>query len=421
MKSPSKRSEPAPAAPLRLGWVQLLAACALGLSLFLLYGSLSGDKLPGCGLESGCGAVLHSKWSKLFGLPVSLPALLLYVGILAATFVVPGWPEAKRPVGWQFLTAAAAALIGAALWFIGLQFFVIHAICPFCMAAHSCGLIIGTLLFWKAPKGKTPACLAGPAWLGWVGTVLLAGAQIVYQPKTYDVLGVASQNGSATNAVLSTTQTNRTITLHDGVFTLSLKDLPVMGSPNAPYVIVHLFDYSCQHCRQLHPILTRVVKELTNQLAIVCLPVPLATNCNWLLKRPIMDHINACDYAYDGLALWRANPGKLHEFDDWIFKPGRPLPPADTRLEAQRLAGTNEFTAALKDPWIKEQITTNIRLYETNYVRYRRSQLPQLMIGTNIVSGVIRQNDLYRLLSTQFPIHIPPGATNPAAAGDGGH
>ena len=421
MKSPSKRSEPAPAAPLKLGWVRLLAACALGLSLFLLYGSLSGESLPGCGLESGCGTVLHSKWSKLLGLPVSLPALLLYIGVLAAAFAMPHLPEGKRALAWRGLTAAAAALIGAALWFIGLQFFVIHAICPFCMAAHTCGLIIGTLLFWQAPKGKTPACLAGPAWAGWVGAVVLAVAQIIYQPKTYDVLGVTAVNGQATNAVLSTTQTNRTITLHDGIFTLSLKDLPVMGSPNAPHVIVHLFDYSCQHCRQLHPILTRVVKELTNQLAIICLPVPLATNCNWLLKRPIMDHINACDYAYDGLALWRANPGKLHEFDDWIFKPARPVPPFDTRLEAQRLAGTNEFAAALKDPWIKEQITTNIRIYETNYVRYRRSQLPQLMIGTNIVSGVIRQNDLYRLLSTQFPIRIPPGATNPAAANEAGH
>jgi uncharacterized membrane protein/thiol-disulfide isomerase/thioredoxin len=406
---------------MRWGWVRLLAACALGLSLFLLWGSLSGDKLPGCGLESGCGAVLHSKWSKLFGLPVSLPALLLYLGILAATFVLPRLPEEKRRAGWQLLTAAAAALIGAALWFIGLQFFVIHAICPFCMTAHTCGLILGTLLFWQAPKGKTPACLAGPAWAGWMGTVLLAAGQIVYQPKTYEVLGVAAENGQGTNTVLSTTKTNRTLTLHDGVFTLSFKDLPLMGSPDAPYVIVHLFDYSCQHCRQLHPILARAVKELTNQLAIVCLPVPLATNCNWLLKRPIPDHINACDYAYDGLALWRANPGKIHEFDDWIFKPARPLPPADTRREAQRLAGTNEFAAALKDPWIKEQITTDIRLYETNYVRYRRSQLPQLMIGTNIVSGVIKPNDLYRLLAAQFPIIIPPGANNPAAANEPGH
>lgn len=187
-----------------------------------------------------------------------------------------------------------------------------------------------------------------------------------------------------------------------------------MGSPDAPFVIVHLFDYSCQHCRQLHPVLTRAVLELSNQLAVISLPVPLATNCNRLVKRPIPDHVNACDYAYDGLALWRANPGKLAQFEDWIFGPPRPPAPVDARAEAARLAGGEGLANALSDPWMKQQLDIDIRIYETNYVRYRRSQLPQLMIGTNIISGVVRTtDDLYKLLSAQFPLLRVPEASGP--------
>ena len=203
------------------------------------------------------------------------------------------------------------------------------------------------------------------------------------------------------------------IGLHGDLFQLNLSELPVMGSLDAPCVIVHFFDYSCQHCRQLHPILLKAVRELSNQLAVVSLHLPLATNCNRMIKRPLPDHTNACAYALDGLALWRANPAKLPEFEDWIFTPPRPPMPAETRAEAIRLAGTNEFAKALSDPWIPNRLEQNIRIFETNYVRYKRSALPQLMIGTNIVTGNFRSvDDLYKLLAAQFSIALPVKTTN---------
>jgi len=81
------------------------------------------------------------------------------------------------------------------------------------------------------------------------------------------------------------------------------------------------------------------------------------------------------------------------------------------RTEAMRLVGSNTFLDALNDPWIKQHLEVNIRLYETNYVRYRKSILPELMIGTNIVSGVFRNvRDMYRVLTNQFELELPPAA-----------
>src|SRR5215471_3428014 len=114
-----------PAAPTReesVTWifiVRLLCLLAFGLSAYLLCGSLTGERLPGCGVESGCGAVLSSRWAYLFRIPVSLPALLLYAAVLAATIALKRRLSSERRQQVRgFLIAAATALVAAATWFV---------------------------------------------------------------------------------------------------------------------------------------------------------------------------------------------------------------------------------------------------------------------------------------------------------------
>ncbi|MCZ7634644.1 MAG: hypothetical protein M5U12_00340 [Verrucomicrobia bacterium] len=126
---------------MRWGLVRALCLAALGVSALLLWGSWGNRPLPGCGPDSGCGTVLQSRWAYLFGIPVSLPACLTYLALLGGTVA---WRRAttavaRSRVAW-LLCALATTLIGAAFWFIGLQLFATKAVCPFCMAAHACGL-----------------------------------------------------------------------------------------------------------------------------------------------------------------------------------------------------------------------------------------------------------------------------------------
>ena len=99
---------------------------------------------------------------------------------------------------------------------------------------------------------------------------------------------------------------------------------------------------------------------------------------------------------------------KLPAYEDWVFSTTRlPLPEA-ARAKGQELVGTNQFDSALNDPWIQQHLTRNINLYTTNYLRFRKQVLPELMIGTNLVSGIVRGlPDLYKLLGEQFPLQIP--------------
>ena len=423
---------------------QLLVAAAMGVSLFLLWGSLTGDRLPGCGVESGCDAVMRSRWAYVLGLPVSLPAVLLY----ATTLVVLSLQQRTtsplfRRRAWQFLYFGAAAVLSAALWFIGLQLLVIHAICKFCMMAHGCGAVFGLLVLTHVPSkapdpgNRKPLSRPAPpltramAWrfaaAGLGATLLLAMGQAVYQPKSFVVQSMTEGGQIITNLAASgpapgSGQTpsagaratapsakspvpepkpapHRLLLLHGDAFTLDINDLPLLGSPQAPQVMVHLFDYSCHYCRQLHPTLTAACRKLSNDLAIICLPMPMDSNCNPVIRRRIPDHTNACEYAKIGLAVWRAQREKLPEFDDWVFAPPRPPTPAAVRAEAMRLVGSNAFERALSDPWIQQQLDLSIRLFSTNRARYKKGNLPQLMIGTNHISGVISSNDFERLVN----------------------
>jgi hypothetical protein len=337
-----------------------------------------------------------------------LPALILYAAVLSATTLVKRVSQqAVRSAIESFLVGSGAALVAAAVWFIGLQVFVIGSICAFCMAAHSCGICVGLILLMRA-RVKIPGDGAGPgitksragfALAGLASVALLALGQIVERPKTFSVIS---------SAQVAARKAPRTMQLDGEAFQLDLSNVPLRGSPDAPCVIVHLFDYSCSHCRALHPILMEACRNLSNQVAIASLPVPMATNCNPLLKRVIPAHINACAYAYCALAVWRANPTKLSAFDDWLFAPKLPPVPEAVKAEAMRLVGTNEFNRALEEPWVRQQIDFNIGLYKANYLRFRQDSLPELMIGTNLVAGTIASvNDLYKLLTNQFNIKLP--------------
>ncbi|HVY71773.1 MAG TPA: vitamin K epoxide reductase family protein [Verrucomicrobiae bacterium] len=440
-----------------LAAVLWLAPTGLALSLFLLWFSLRGERVPGCGAEGGCDEVLHSRWSSWFGLPVSLPAALMYGAVLwgAIAYRRETNPESRRKTG-NLLTMAAVALAGAAIWFIGLQLLVIHAICKFCMATHLVSLATASTLWLglaaspsapmadkdpKPGKRKQREIAAKPAGppgrvvqvMGGIAAVaVLVIGQLAWQPKTYQIQAMSSPPPAAATtpanpAVVAVPAkpveapplavwkappepetTGKSLQLPNGL-AVDLTDVPLMGPPNAPHFALHLFDYSCSHCRALHPVLRGALQQLSNQVTVVSLPVPLCTNCNRLVRTQYADHLLACEYARIGLAVWRAAPSRLHEFDDWIFAPPRPPSPAEARAEAIRLVGEGDFNKAIADPWVEQKINLGVNLYEANMKRYRVGQLPQMMVANNLVYGTVLQvGNLYRIMADNFGITNPP-------------
>ncbi len=435
--------------------LQLLLLVALACSAYLAFLSLTGGQAVGCGPDSDCDRVLASRWSRWIGIPVSLLALVTDGIFLVASFRLR--PEIPAPIqrrAWAVVFPSALLVAGAAVWFSILQISVLHSICPYCMTAHACGLIASLIAIFSAPMRATsvkpweldsivfmaPAtvrkCFLG-ATLGLVG---LISGQVLHQPQSFVVQkmpeplgstnrptdrpgGVAaasaSTNPPATNSPGASSPreaspvlpaaAQRLFPVYQGRFQLDLQDLPTLGSPTNAQVMVALHDFTCHHCRVMHPVLLEAQHTFSNQLVIVTLPMPFDPTCNPLMQRPNPKHTNACAYAQLSLAVWRADRSKHHAYDDFLFAGEQPPPVPEARQAAIQLVGVEALDKALNDPWVDQHVRLGISLYEVAY-RAGQGSMPQFIVGQSVAVGTLPQANFMQLLAQNLGLSIQPPA-----------
>ena len=163
----------------RLVWtLRLLCSVAFGVSAYLTWVAANQTGPAGCGGSVfDCDHVLTSPWSKVATIPVATTALGLYsVALAALAFCGNRVHPSQRQVGWRLFTACGLAAGLAAVWFISLQVLVIKHFCSYCLAAHSCGLLISAALLWKHPIGA--ASTMRHSLLSAAGVAVLIGAQV---------------------------------------------------------------------------------------------------------------------------------------------------------------------------------------------------------------------------------------------------
>ncbi|MEM9365642.1 MAG: vitamin K epoxide reductase family protein [Planctomycetota bacterium] len=161
-----------------------LALVALGVSVYLSYVGLTGSKIAGCsGDVIDCSHVLTSRWSKVAGWPVALPAVGLYVTLLSLL----GYRQVTGKIsvngGLLFLSTSAAL---AGIWFTALQIFDLGHFCPYCLVAHACGLSLAVIAWCHLnAQAKTRV---GSGILAMAGVSGLVATQLLSEPpKTYEI------------------------------------------------------------------------------------------------------------------------------------------------------------------------------------------------------------------------------------------
>lgn len=412
MGSSSRTSRPgasshrpsAPRNPLRIAAL-LLLTIATGLSLWLAFASLGSGGIPGC--DAGdCGAVLTSRWAKIFGVPVGLFGAAVY-GIL---IILNLRPLPAEPRGPRLIAATLVLLIpAAALWFVILQLFVLRAFCPWCTATHvlaSTGAVLIPVAWRRdaqASQGKktrpvAAASLWGPA-IGMalvaLGGFVLAG---VVSPKPPPSRIVTASMRSFTNAApldsarlpaeAGTTGTNagaaatpgadapRLVKVHGGRFELDRAELPTLGEPNAPHWIVMISDYTCRYCRAAHRTLEEVRASFDpRQLGIIMLPSQHSGDSVEIQR--LM------------LAAWKVDRDIWTEVAHELYGERISLKTEAVREHLSAKLGSERLAASLaaNTNWIENlfQLTRDITV--ANREITRSGSIPQFIIGTEVVVG----------------------------------
>jgi len=421
--------------PAWLYWARGLLLIALSGSAFLAWESFHHGPVAGCGVESGCNAVLQSRWAYWLNLPVSVPAILVYVALLAFTFLLDhgSSPDEERG-SWAGVIILSVAIMGSAFWFVSLQVFVIQSFCKYCLTAHLCGFAAAMILLSNVPYASepgTPMWTAGSGkrgvprqamWslmlLGLACVAGLVGGQLLGVQKERNVVKDLSAGSPGTNQILRAAGlpaeivpaspdarlvAPRTLSLYSNQFIIKLDDVPVLGSRDASHILVCLVDYTCIHCRLLHPTLLKFSQQYSNDFGLVCLPISLCAQCNPFIPREFSHaDTNSCEYARLGLAVWRAKPEVHRQFDDWLFDGVKPPSLQKTREYAAQLVGADKLNAALADPWVARQILTDCKLHRANWLAVDSSEMPQIVIGRAVSSGPINSIEHLKIILNRF-------------------
>ncbi len=286
-------------------------------------------------------------------------------------------------------------------------------------------------------RGRTPAWFL--ALLGWAGPGLLIGGQVLWSPQEPDLevversgpvtslqspeileqstvapvlispalqptrpigdvapIGAAPEPGriiekstppKSSRKVVEVSPTpprpHREIPLLRGATSLDVYQYPIVGSPQSPYVLVKLFDYTCSYCRALHRDLEQARQHYGDQLAIVLLPVPMNPRCNPFVKVEQASHQKACEYAHLALAVWRAKPTAFETFHRWLMESVEVPSLEAARNQAAELLGANSMDQALLDPELDRQLEENCRLYALA----GKGTIPKLIYNKKVISG----------------------------------
>lgn len=179
---------------------------------------------------------------------------------------------------------------------------------------------------------------------------------------------------------------SRTVELLDGKLELDVYEHPLLGDPEAKYVVVEFFDYTCPHCRKMHKIVAEARPRYGDQLAIVMLPMPNDIRCNRYVKQGGQDHRGACKLANLAVATSDLDPATFEKLHDWMMKPEHAPSYGSSLSRASKTIDQGELLERLADKNVSDRVQGYIELFATLDRTYDAS-LPLQILGGEVVAG----------------------------------
>ncbi|MCH2202609.1 MAG: thioredoxin domain-containing protein [Fuerstiella sp.] len=175
----------------------------------------------------------------------------------------------------------------------------------------------------------------------------------------------------------------RVIGVNGNKFRLDVRQWPLLGQPDAKYVFVEMFDYTCSHCRNTHRAVRGAFKRYGDDLAVIALPVPLDRNCNRYATSSGGTHRDSCEISRIAIAVWRIDAEKFYQLHNWLFETNRTA--ISTKRRAEQLVGRERLATELNYPTAGQYIGKHVELYH----RVGGGAVPKLMFPNSSMIGEV--------------------------------
>ena len=170
-------------------------------------------------------------------------------------------------------------------------------------------------------------------------------------------------------------------------YLVDVNALPRVGSSEAPHVMIEMMDYTCKHCRELHPHLLATLDHYGGQLAFAIHHVPLSKQCNPHVQKDRPGTSNACDYARLAIGVWKLAPEKFPEFHDWLLESKKPPGVSRAKERAMNLVGGEILLSKPLRAKTNKRIATQCATLEG-----LKTGLPVMLLPEGAIRGVPDQS-----------------------------
>jgi protein-disulfide isomerase/peroxiredoxin/uncharacterized membrane protein len=388
-----------PKKPLVAGF---LAAClaAAGWALYLVpvhHKVVAGLETGACAPGQGCDAVLQSEWSELLGVPVSVPAVPLYLFLaLAAVLALRGKLAWERVSGLAVLSGLGGLAFGA--WLLFHMLYHVDSVCRLCLTMDAANLLVLALGAALHPagiaapiRGLLATCkqFARPGLEMALPLVLLLGTGLVQfatRPtegggpgegaaggKPEVVAEAASPADSAAASTLGAASSDvttprapgevgrppeagtRRVVLPEERFDFPAdSSVPVRGPKNAKVTLVLFGDFQCPFCKKLTDNVEVLREEMGEKFKVAFMHFPMQKACSAAPLQKDM-HNFACGAA--AASVCAQQQGKFWELHDVLFRNNSRLRPGNLADYAEELGLDGDaWKKCLKDPQTLEKV-----------------------------------------------------------------
>jgi hypothetical protein len=323
-------------------------------------------------------------WGWWFGAQVLwVLAMLFALGVVAALRAASRRGRYSSSA-WGTLICVACLSAGIGLWYMGVLIAIVGALRgnTWCLIPLGLGMLASLLVFASLPQGigsfasSQMRCASGVGptnrlvrrcgLIGLLGTGLLSTGQIAgHLPARAQELVLMLD---LRKTMISGEGADRVLLPDGGTAMLHVSQMPLLGSPTAPYLLFTFFDYTDPGSWVTYRSLRQARARYGDQLAILPIVFPLDQSNPRVPGYIAAGHGGATEYARLALAVWLADAGKFELFHDYLMTPRSQgkvyitkahitLPPlAEATACAEELVGKEVLDRARRDPRIDEHL-----------------------------------------------------------------
>lgn len=187
-----------------------------------------------------------------------------------------------------------------------------------------------------------------------------------------------------------------------GKLVLDVYKHPIIGSPEAPHIVIEMVSYDCPHCRKMNSMIHQALDHYGDQVALLIMPIPLDKDCNKLITDPAMTHPGACGTARMVIALAKLEPKSFATFHDFLMSGDKEKPPRMEKIipKAYSLVTADKLRDLQRGPEVAKQLESYVDLFGQLQAKSKDQKafgLPVQILGDNTVSGEVEKiDDVYK-------------------------